>query len=387
MFIGNIMKNILVVAPYCSLPGEPNFNRFLYLSQLLANYYNVTLVTSRFVHFNKTHRNTVKSLNPKIVLIDEPGYKNNVSIKRVISHKFFTVNFKKWIEDSFDYDLVYSAYPLIETNIIIANLKEQYNFKFLIDVQDIWPESISPAFPLLKYMPTRLMPFTKKANKAYSAADALIAVSDTYLKRAKSYNQTDLLETVYIGSDFNIIKNSTPMKLNNNFKLVYIGTLSYSYDVETIINAVIKLNMQGYNIEFHIFGSGPFEESLNKKATSSLIFFHGFVDISYVFSFLKSSNVAVNCLSSSSKQTITNKLSDFMSIGVPILNSQTNPEVLELLKTVDHENYLAGNVDSATKSIVKLYNRKTKLSFKPNDSFNRDIEYQKILHLISKLIG
>lgn len=38
--------NITIVAPYCSLPSEPHFNRFRYLAELLSQSHDVLLITS-----------------------------------------------------------------------------------------------------------------------------------------------------------------------------------------------------------------------------------------------------------------------------------------------------------------------------------------------------
>ena len=81
---------ILIVAPFCSLPGETHFNRFLHLSRVLSENHEVVLITSRFRHFDKEQREiSQNSENFSIVLIDEPGYKRNVSLARVLSHAVF----------------------------------------------------------------------------------------------------------------------------------------------------------------------------------------------------------------------------------------------------------------------------------------------------------
>ena len=380
------MKKILIVAPYCSLPSEPYFNRFLYLAQQMAGLYEVTLVTSKFRHFDKAHRGDVGFSTFRICLIDEPGYKSNVSFKRLISHRVFINGFKSWLNENFDFDLVYSAYPLIETNVILGKLKKEKNFKLVVDVQDVWPESISSAIPLVDYISPQYLPFSSKANKAYASADGLVAVSKTYMDRARVANKHALSEVVYIGSDFELIRNAVPkVKDKAKFLLVYIGTLSYSYDVETIIRAVNALVADGYPIEFHIFGGGGFEANLKKVAKDGVVF-HGFMNIREVYSFMKGCDVAVNCLSSAAKQSVTNKLSDFMSVGIPILNSQRNEEVLELLQGKDHENYISGDFKDATDKILSMYNRRLELNFKPDIRFDREVEYKKIFNLVEEML-
>ena len=51
-------------------------------------------------------------------------------------------------------------------------------------------------------IPHNLLPFSSRANRAYRYADALVAVSQTYLDRAKEANPNVPGEVVYIGADF-----------------------------------------------------------------------------------------------------------------------------------------------------------------------------------------
>ena len=200
---------ILILAPFCSLPGEPYFNRFLYLAEILSKRHEVTLLTSRFRHFDKSFRKDLAEQSSfKIELIDESGYVKNVSIARLRSHSEFIKNFINWFTSSrrgADYDLVYSAYPLIATNIALGKLKRDYNFKLVIDVQDVWPEAFAAVVPQLDFLPPALIPFSWRANKAYRAADALVAVSETYLNRAQLANPSAPGLVTYIGSDSDFI--------------------------------------------------------------------------------------------------------------------------------------------------------------------------------------
>jgi glycosyltransferase involved in cell wall biosynthesis len=98
--------------------------------------------------------------------------------------------------------------------------------------------------------------------------DLIFGVSETYVNRAK-VRGTKCKEfiTVYIGSDFEKIKYEN----NNDFKTIekgkndiwitYVGTLSYSYDIDTAIKAFSELK-DFKNLKFIILGSGPDEERL-----------------------------------------------------------------------------------------------------------------------------
>tara|TARA_B100001173_G_C15987485_1_gene547443 strand:- start:270 stop:1430 length:1161 start_codon:yes stop_codon:yes gene_type:complete len=381
------MKKILIVAPYCLLPGETGFNRFLYIANILADKYDVTLITSSFLHLNKTQR-TESSLHEKfkIIMLKEPGYKKNVSLGRVYSHSRFVSNFKKWLDANNKYDLVYSAYPFIETNIILGNKKKEYGFKLVIDVQDVWPESISSFFPFISKLPLKFLPFSKKANKAYSYADGLVAVSLTYLYRAQLNNSSSFAECVFIGSDLDTVEAAKPKIFSDDIlRLIYVGTLSHSYDVRTIVEGVRRLRKSGIKVELHILGGGPDEAAL-KSLNVSGVYFHGYIKYSEMFSFMKGCSIAINSLSRAALQSVTNKLSDYLSVGIPIINSQTNKEVLNLLKSVDHANYDAGSVDNFIVAFNSLYLKRDRLRFKPNSQFDRNIEYLKITKLVDNML-
>lgn len=201
--------NITIVAPYCSLPSEPYFNRFWYLAERLSQSHDVLLITSRFRHYDKSFRRpedaeAASQDRLKVMLLEESGYGKNVSLERVASHYRFVKNFEQWLKNCRpgEQDIVYSAYPLIATNLLLGKHKARLGYKLIVDVQDVWPESFSSVVPFLKKVPHKLLPFASRANRAYRCADALIAVSQTYLDRAKEANPNVPGETVYIGTDF-----------------------------------------------------------------------------------------------------------------------------------------------------------------------------------------
>lgn len=384
--------NITIVAPYCSLPSEPYFNRFWYLAERLSQSHDVLLITSRFRHYDKSfrrHEDAAATSNGRlhVKLLDEPGYRKNVSLARVASHRVFVRNLARWLHSpqAAEQDIVYSAYPLMATNLLLGKHKARLGYKLIVDVQDVWPESFSSVVLFLKKVPHKLLPFASRANRAYRCADALIAVSQTYLDRAKEANPNVPGETVYIGTDFAAIA-PPPRFRSKTVRLFYLGTLSYSYDVETVCKGVRKLLDDGENVELHIMGGGPDLEKL-KQYENRAIKFYGYLPYSEMMSIAKACDIAVNAIHSHAMQSVTNKLSDYMALQKPILNSQTNAEVLGLLNLLPHENYRSGDVDSfvqAAKDILKRKNDPVQ-SDEIVRRFKRDVAYQKIVNLIERL--
>lgn len=386
--------NITIVAPYCSLPSEPHFNRFWYLAELLSQSHDVLLITSNFKHYDKSFRRpedaeAASQGRLKVMLLEESGYSKNVSLGRVTSHHRFVKHFEKWLENCRpgEQDVVFSAYPLIATNLLLGKHKARLGYKLIVDVQDVWPESFSSVVPFLKKIPHRLLPFARRADRAYRCADALVAVSQTYLDRAKEANPDVPAETVYIGADFAAIA-SAPAKDfgDSTTRFFYFGTLSHSYDVDTACRGIQKLLDSGKNVELHIMGGGPDSDRL-KQYADYRIKFYGYLPYAEMMSVAKGCDIAVNAIHSHAMQSVTNKLSDYMALQKPVLNSQTNAEVLDLLNLLPHENYRSGDVDSfvqAAKDILKRKNDPVQ-SDEIVRRFRRDISYRKIVNLIERL--
>ncbi|HGO8841076.1 TPA: glycosyltransferase [Neisseria meningitidis] len=385
--------NITIVAPYCSLPSEPYFNRFWYLAERLSQSHDVLLITSRFRHYDKSFRRpedaeAASQDRLKVMLLEESGYGKNVSLERVASHYRFVKNFEQWLKNCRpgEQDIVYSAYPLIATNLLLGKHKARLGYKLIVDVQDVWPESFSSVVPFLKKVPHKLLPFASRANRAYRCADALVAVSQTYLDRAKEANPNVPGEAVYIGTDFAAIPPPPPRFRSKTVRLFYLGTLSYSYDVETVCKGVRKLLDDGENVELHIMGGGPDLEKL-KQYENRAIKFYGYLPYSEMMSIAKGCDIAVNAIHSHAMQSVTNKLSDYMALQKPILNSQNNAEVLDLMNLLPHENYRSGDVDGFVQAAKDILKRKSDpvQSDEIVRRFKRDVAYQKIVNLIERL--
>lgn len=385
---------ITIVAPYCSLPSEPHFNRFWYLAELLAQKHDVLLITSNFKHYDKSFRRpedaeAASQGRLKVLLLKESGYQKNVSLDRVKSHHVFVKDFEAWLsaQKPGDTDVMFSAYPLIATNILLGKHKARLGYKLIVDVQDVWPESFSSVIPLLKKIPHNLLPFSGRANQAYRYADGLVAVSQTYLDRAKEANPSAPGEVVYIGADFPKLNTAVAKDFGDDkTRFFYLGTLSFSYDVETVCQGVQRLLDAGENVELHIMGGGPDLEKL-KQYENAAIKFYGYIPYSEMMAVAKGCDISVNPIHSYAMQSITNKLSDYMALQKPILNSQVNDEVAEVLTLLPHANYQSGNVADFVRAAREILARKNDpvQSEEIVRRFKRDVAYQKIVDLIERL--
>ncbi|WP_168405048.1 glycosyltransferase [Acinetobacter indicus] len=390
-------KHILIIAPYITFPNEPGANRFIAVAKKLSQKYSVTLVTSKFCHILKS----IRAQNPymqefKVILIDEPGYQKNVSLKRLLSHHIFCKKFEQFLASYNEpIDLVYSAYPLIKTNYILGKYKKKYGYKLVIDVQDIWPEAISGPIPLFSNTIAQkiLAPITKYANETYSLADGLVAVSKTYLKRSDVKNLDDnLKKVVYIGADSLHFENYEKEKKAQKIIATYIGTMAGSYDLQTVVKAAALCHEY---IDIQFIGTGPHEKNLVdlNRECGGYVRFLGIKSYKEAMKLLVSSDIAINPIKESAQQSITNKLSDYFCCGLPIISCQQSEEVKELLALGGGVQYCANNAADLAKQLIRLsQDRETleKMSLVnqniAKERFLRDISYNEISHLVDKLI-
>jgi len=401
-------KEILLVAPFTILPGEKGFNRFTYIAEKLSQKgHKVTLLTSSFKHSDKNFRDKTKietiskSIKYKIVMIDELGYKKNIGIDRIQSHRYFAKQLTLYLKNIKQKpDVIYCAYPMMDAAFIVGRYAKKLQIPFVMDIQDVWPEAIKNAIPLPEVLiDVILYPLTVYANKIYNLADYVVGVSKSYVQRVNKVNKNARSYLpIFIGTDlgvFDSYKDKRVKKDPNEFWITYIGTISYSYDLETVIRAVTILKNKGIsNIVFKVLGSGPLQPKFERLANQlgAPVDFMGHFKYEEMIPYLTSSDIAANSISKGAQQSITNKIGDYLSAGLPILNSSLNNEFMDMVTTENiGYNYNPGDPVKLATLIEQLYNNRGLLvAFGENarslaeEKFDRRQSYGEIYNLIEQ---
>lgn len=397
------MIDVVIIAPFIILPYESGNCRFIYLSKLLSEKYdnvNVELISSDFNHPTKSHRSQKSytiSDNFKITLLEEIGYKKNISIKRFYSHYKFSKKLRMYLNHRVQPNVIYCAIPSLRAGYEASQYVKNRGIPFLIDIQDLWPEAFEMIFdvPILKNI--LFYSFKKQADYIYESADEIIAVSDTYAKRAMSVNQKcNEYHRVYLGSDLMTFDTVDPVeKKDDIISIVYIGTLGSSYDLITCLNALHLLNLEGIkNINFIIMGCGPLENKFKSVAQKLNInsIFTGKLKYESMIGILKSCDIALNPLKKGAAQSIINKVCDYAMAGLPVINSLECIEYQELLKKYNAGiNVECENVESMYQALKIMINdvhlRKSmgvnsrKMGI---ELFNRATTYKILINLIKE---
>lgn len=399
-------KDILLIAHFCSdFDGKGN-NRFNYLADLFAkNGFDVELVTSDFSHNKKVKREKEISedLSYKVTFIKEPVYKKNVSLKRFYSHYIMAKNLKKYLESRKKPSAIYCSVPSLDVAETAAKYAKINNIKFIIDIQDLWPEAFQMVFNVPIISNIIFYPMKMKADYIYKAADEIVAVSDTYKNRVlEANNKVEVGKVVFLGTDLGkfdetFSNNKCQGKPDDEIWIAYAGTLGHSYDLTIVFNALEILNNNGYkNLKFVIMGDGPlkekFEEYSKEKKINTL--FTGRLPYAEMVGMLGVCDIAVNPISKGAAQSIINKHGDYAAAGLPVVNTQ---ECIEYRNLVD--GYKMGlncnnndEVDLSEKLITLLSDAELRKEMGRNsrklaeEKFDRKRTYLEIITMIDRVL-
>lgn len=333
--------NILMIANYVQFNSEGGNSRFTYLLGILKGRgHSLELVTTKFNHETKKHRDSeklieeVRSDNYKLSLLDEPGYKKNISLARVHSGLILAKNLRSYLSNIPKPDVIYCACPSVDFAAEAIRYAKRNNIRIIVDIQDLWPEAFRLVLNIPFISSALFLPMTLKSKYIYKNADLIVAVSDTYLRHAASLVRRDANGVVvYLGTDLGVVDRYLSKKKNNQklFTVGYVGTLGASYNIKGIIDAIRTLDNN--DIQFTVMGDGPMFDELKRYAKLSGINhdFTGRIPYDKMMERLSECDIAVNPIYDRSAGSIINKVGDYAAARLPVINTQSSDEYKNLV--------------------------------------------------------
>lgn len=331
---------ILIIADFCGdLDGNENF-RFTYLANLLSKKHFVELVTSDFNHAAKAYFDNIAEYPFKITMLHEKAYPKNICLKRFYSHYSWGVEVDKYLKRIDKPDVIYCAVPTLSAAAKAGRFCKKNNIKFIVDIQDLWPEAFRMAFNIPIISDLIFWPFKIIANRAYISADEIVAVSNTYVERAISVNKrVKKGKTVFLGTNLDTFDKNAESgkeieKNKDEIWLAYCGSLAASYDIPLVIDAIEKIEFsKKKNLKFIVMGDGSyrkcFEELAKKKEVT--VVFTGALPYERMCSILCQCDITVNPILKGSAASIINKHADYAASGLPVINTQESKEYRDLV--------------------------------------------------------
>ena len=333
--------NILIVTS--SYPPEIRSSSHLMqeLSEELSSRgYSITVVTSYpKVNLDKIAANTSYALlskenNINVVRIKTPIHPHQKSnfITRGISYLvlpyIFFRNIKKNIAHNIDLIIVYS--PPLTLALVGSMVKKKYRAKFILNVQDIFPQNAIDLGILTNPLLIRL--FEKIEKKAYHDADIVTVHSESnrrFITRNNRFAPNKIvtlhnwidLEEFQTNDKTGIFRKIFP-HIRNKFVFFFGGVLGPSQGLDFIIDAARHIS-HIKEIIILLVGDGLKKERLEEKVKAyqlENVIFHQFVSKSDYHGLLADVHVGLVCLSRKNKTPVVpGKILGYMAAGVPVL--------------------------------------------------------------------
>lgn len=404
------MKKIAVITMGVRLNGEKGYTRFRYLCDFLTDAgYQVDLITTTFQHWEKAQRDIEKIKNEDykfgIKFIYEPGYKKNVDLKRIQSHKTAAKNLTELLEKEGGYDLLYAEIPPNDVALAAAEYAKRKGIPFVADVNDLWPEAMRMVLDIPVISPILFYPLQRDAEKVYSLVSGVIGTSDEYRDRPfQNQNRSVPKATVYVGNEIAVFdkgaqdNDEVVVKLDGEFWVTYAGTIGTSYDIRTMVLAGEELAKRGHkDIHIKILGGGPMKEELEMLANDRQIYnveFVGYAPYDKMAAYLKKSDVLVNSFVRKAPQSIVTKIGDYLAAGKAMINTCMSPEFRNKVEKDGFGiNIEPEDVNILADAIEKLYeneDQRLEMGKKARqiaeEQFDRPKAYRKIEELIRGLV-
>ena len=405
------MKKIAVISMGVKLDNEKGYSRFRYIGDFLSDAgYQVDLITTTFQHWEKAQRNLdeIKTENYKFNLkfIYEPGYKKNIDLRRIRSHRIAAKNLRQLLEKEGDYDLIYCEIPPNDVALAAAEYAKSKDIPFVPDVNDLWPEAMRMVLDIPVISDVLFYPLLRDAEKVYSLVSGIIGTSDEYRDRPLKNQKLNVpKKTVYVGNEiaeFDAGVEEYDPQINKNegeFWVSYAGTIGTSYDIKTMVLAGKELLNRGKSqIKIKILGGGPLKEELEtlaKEQKCTNVEFVGYAPYPKMAAYLAKSDILVNSFVKKAPQSIVTKIGDYLAAGKPMINTCMSPEFRNKVEQDGFGiNIMPEDVNVLADAIEKLYEDeagRTEMGKRARtiaeEQFDRPQSYKKIIELIEELTG
>ena len=407
-------KRIAVVTQGVKLGDETRgYTRFRFIAQMLAEAgFEVDLITSTFQHWDKTQRDTTRECYQgfpyRIQFVYEPGYKRNLDLARINSHRVLARNLRRFFESRFAdnpnaYDLIYSEIPPNDMARTCAEVAAAHNIPYVPDVNDLWPEAMRMAVDVPLLSDVAFAPFTRDAKRTYDLIAAAVGTSDEYADQPGKYRADDFRRiTVYVGNELAKFdagaaeRADSVEKPDSEFWVIYTGTLGASYDIATLVEAVHVAAQVDPRVRAKILGDGPDRERLEELARNlnAPVDFVGYVPHELMAAYLKASDITVNSLVKSAPQSIVGKIGDYLAAGIPMINTGSSPEFRAKVEADGFGvNVEAEDAEALAAAILELASdddRRTRMGAIARriaeEQFDQPTAYKAIVELVQNLV-
>lgn len=356
---------------------ESNDERVKYVYEAMnRKFYDVKVISSNFSHANKTFRNNVPDY---FKLIETKPYDKNLSVERINSHKQFAKDAFEIVRNNKP-DLIWLMIP---ANSLLQEAKqykkENNNVKIIVDVIDMWPESLPVSFSK-SIFPLSIWKNIRKNN--LDCADIVVSECNMYhsiLEKEYSGN----IETLYWAKDNKDYIDILDLS-EDRLSLCYLGSINNIIDISKIEKIISTSDKP---VTLHIIGAGEKkDEMINELSQVCEVIDHGIVmEEKEKSEILKRCHAGINIYKDNLYIGLTMKCIDYFRYGLPIINNIKG----DTWKFVEEYN-VGVNIDSNTilnsKQLINMRNYNDNIYDLYDTYFSKDVFMKKCREIINEVL-
>lgn len=326
-------KKILIISQHFYPEIGSAGNRITNIYQMLIDKgYEVSIIAPDPAYPNKNLYKNLEfwdkeDLNHKQKRINRVQTSNRKYTRSMFNRLMFflEVSFKlfyKVIKDKQKYDLVFVTSPPIFIGIVGLLSKYRFKSKMILDVRDLWPESLKGVG--VYNTPIILKGFGFIEKILYKKSDAIIVNSIgfvNYIHEKASISKSKISYIPNAAREYEVIESNVK---GEEFRVIYTGNIGLAQDLGFLKKLAMKLNF--YNMKLTIIGYGFKSKELKQFIVEEKL---GNVRVSEPLSrqecLKEIRNHDVGIVSLNNKEVfdtvLPGKVIDYMTCKIPIVGS------------------------------------------------------------------
>ena len=300
-------------------------------------------------------------------------YRRNVSLARYIDHQLVALKFRTQSAKFPKPDVIVAAMPVHLLAYEAARYARKNGVPFLVDIRDLWPDIFLARFKAMGLHGVGKIALALDFARLIfllKNADSLVAVSKGYLKWGLDKigrPESPFDKVFYLGyknsNARNLINEDASLGVPDWLKgredqkvFVFIGTFGVSYELELILEAARRFEKSGRtDVCFILAGTGENFDLINKKAAGlQNVVLPGWIGEKEINVLLKIGYTGLLSYIKDAPQGLPNKPFEYLSAGLPLINSLEG-EMVDLIDQCGFGlNYLPGDLDGLCACIERL---------------------------------
>lgn len=345
--------------------------------------YQVKYITTNFEHQRKKWKTV--NLDGYIALKSFISYKKNISVRRLLNHFCLSISLLLLLlKTNKKPDLIIVSYPTMLLSLVATIYGKIKRIKVFVDVRDKWPDIFATNLIIKQLLIFhRLIKFL-----IFKYASFILAVSPQYLIWATNKKSNIDFIPLSKPSIKPLIRN---LDSSEEINFIFSGTLGDTYNLNLISEFSTVLTLNKIKHKINVCGDGPkldYLRSLTKNNSNIVLL--GWLNNKELQDQLDNAHFGLMFYNNNSPQGWPNKLIEYMSNGLPIINS-LNGESALLIQSYE----LGINIDetSITNSINFIVNllespdNYEKISNNNYSLFSRDFTEDKAYQKLKKIIS